>query len=84
MQVLLLLKKFLVKKNVGRSRDLPFDINTRKFNYANAYRQNIKITKEYVNYIEKWAAKTFIVPPRMALYIAENLKIQKILQKLCR
>ena len=73
-------KEVFGKKNVGRSRDLPFDINTRKFNYANAYRQNIKITKEYVNYIEKWASKTFIVPPRMALYIAENLKIQKILQ----
>lgn len=73
-------KEVFGKKNVGRSRDLPFDITTRKFNYANAYRQNIKITREYVNFIEKWAAKTFIVPPRMALYIAENLKIQKILQ----
>lgn len=73
-------KEVFGKKNVGRSRDLPFDINTRKFNYANAYRQNIKITREYVNFIEKWASKTFIVPPRMALYIEDNLKIQKILQ----
>jgi len=40
-------KEVFGKKNVGRSRDLPFDITTRKFNYANAYRQNIKITKEY-------------------------------------
>ena len=68
------------KSNVGRSRDLPFDIETRKFSYEKARRQNIRITKEYVRYIEDWAAKTFIVPPRMALYIEENLKIQKVLQ----
>lgn len=73
-------KEVFGKKNVGRSRDLPFDVKTRKFNYANARGQNIPITKEYIKHIEKWAAKTFIVPPRMALYIEENLKIQKIFQ----
>lgn len=73
-------KEVFGKKNVGRSRDLPFDIETRKFSYENARRQNITITREYVKYIEEWAAKTFIVPPRMALYIEENMKIQKVLQ----
>lgn len=73
-------KEVFGKKNVGRSRDLPFDIKTRKFSYKNAKRQNIPITNEYVKHIEQWAAKTFIVPPRMALYIEENIKIQKVLQ----
>ena len=73
-------KEIFGKSNVGRSRDLPFDIESRKFSYEKARRQNIRITKEYVRYIEDWAAKTFIVPPRMALYIEENLKIQKVLQ----
>ncbi|MDU6782870.1 DNA polymerase [uncultured Peptoniphilus sp.] len=30
--------------------------------------------------MERWAKNTFIVPPRMAFYIKENLKIQKIFQ----
>ena len=48
-------KKVFGKENVGRARDLPFDIETRKFSYENAIRQNIDITKEYIEYIEKWA-----------------------------
>lgn len=68
------------KSNVGRSRDLPFDIETRKFSYEKARMQNTQITKEYVKYIEDWASKTFIVSPHMALYIEENLKIKKVLQ----
>lgn len=66
--------------NVGRSSELPFDVETRKFSFEKARRQNIEITKSYVNFIEKWAKNTLIVPPRMALYIEENLKIQKIFQ----
>ena len=73
-------KKVFGKSNVGRSRDLPFDIETGRFSYEKARRQNIPITREYVRYIEDWAAKTFIVPPRMALYIEENLKIQNVLK----
>lgn len=80
MPLLQLFKEVFGKNNVGRSRDLPFDIETRKFSYGKARKQNIPISREYVQYIEDWAAKTFIVPPRMALYIEENLKIQKVLQ----
>lgn len=68
------------KNNVGRSYDLPFDIETRKFDLEKARKQNIPITKNYIKFIEAWAEKTFIVPPRMALYIEENLKLQKVLQ----
>lgn len=74
-------KKVFGKENVGRSRDLPFDIETRKFSFEKARRQNIPITKDYVNYIETWAKNTLIVPPRMAFYIEENLKIQKVFEK---
>lgn len=73
-------KSVFGKDNVGRSRDLPFDIETKKFSYEKARRQNITITAEYVKHIENWASKTLIVPPRMALYIEENLKIQRILK----
>lgn len=73
-------KEVFGKNNVGRSYDLPFDINTRKFSYYNAKRQGIKITPEYKRHVEMWAAKTFIVPPRMNLYIEKNMEIQKILQ----
>lgn len=67
------------KQNVSRSYTLPFDIETGKFDKDKAIRQNLPITKDYISYIEAWAAKTFIVPPRMALYIEENLKLQKVL-----
>lgn len=73
-------KKVFGKNNVGRARDLPFDIDTREFSFENARRQNIEITKEYIKHVQKWAENTLIVPPRMALYIEENLKIQKVFQ----
>ena len=66
--------------NVGRSYDLPFGIHTRKFTYYNARRQNLLTTPEYVRYIEEWAKVTFIVPPRMDMYIEKNLAIQHIIQ----
>lgn len=66
-------------QNVRRSCDLLFDIHTRKFRYAYAKKQGISITQSYVRYIETWARNTLIVPPRMGIYIQENLKIQKIL-----
>ena len=71
-------KKVFGKKNVGRAFDLPFHIHDRKFNFQLALRQNLPITDSYINYIETRAKNTVIVPPRMALYIEENLKIQKI------
>lgn len=45
-------KKVFGKSNVGRSYDLPFDIQTRKFSYYNAKRQGLPTTPEYVRYIE--------------------------------
>lgn len=74
-------KEVFGKSNVGRTYDLPFDVKTRKFSYENARRQGIEATPEYVEHVEKWAKDTLIVLPRMNLYIEENLKIQKILQK---
>ncbi len=73
-------KKVFGKANVGRSYDLPFDIKTRKFSYYNARKQGIQITPEYVCYIEYWASKAHIVPPRMDKYIEANIDIQSILQ----
>ena len=75
-----LFKMVFGKNNVGRARDLPFDIETRKFSFEKARHQNVEITKSYIDYIEKWAKNTLIVPPRMALYIEENLKIQRVFQ----
>ncbi|EGE54536.1 Y-family DNA polymerase [Streptococcus parauberis] len=73
-------KKVFGNQNVGRMYDLPFDIHTRKFSYYNAKRQGLEITPEYVRFIEEWAKVTFIVPPRMNLYIEKNIEIQRILQ----
>lgn len=73
-------KKVFGKKNVGRSYDLPFDVQTRKFSYYNARRQGLEITPQYVSYIENWAKRTLIVPPRMDRYIEKNIQIQHIFQ----
>ena len=73
-------KKVFGKNNVGRSYDLPFDVNTRKFSYQNAWRQGIEITPRYKSFIEHWAKRTLIVPPRMDRYIEKNLEIQHIFQ----
>ncbi|MBG9984135.1 Y-family DNA polymerase [Aerococcaceae bacterium DSM 111022] len=73
-------KRIYGKKNVGRSYDLPFNIHTRRFNYQAAKRQKLPTSPEYVRYIELWARKTLIVPPRMGHYIDVNMQIQKILQ----
>ena len=73
-------KEVFGKSNVGRSYDLPFDIHTRKFSYYNAERQGLPTTPEYVRFIEEWAKNTFIVPPRMDLYIEKNIEIQHIFQ----
>lgn len=73
-------KKVFGKDNVGRAHELPFDIKTRKFSYYNAKKQGIEITPDYVNYIEEWAKITFIVPPRMDLYIQKNMVIQHVMQ----
>lgn len=73
-------KKAFSKSNVGRSYDLPFDTKTRKFSYQNAWRQGIEVTPKYKSFIEHWAKRTLIVPPRMDRYIEKNLEIQHIFQ----
>lgn len=73
-------KKVFGKSNVGRCYDLPFDIKTRKFNYQNAWKQGIEVTPRYKSFIENWAKRTLIVPPRMELYIEKNIEIQHIFQ----
>lgn len=73
-------KKVFGKQNVGRAYDLPFDITTRQFNYFNAKRQGIVPTKDYISFIEQWAKRTLIVPPRMDRYIEKNIEIQRIFQ----
>ena len=73
-------KQVFGKSNVSRSYDLPFDVKTRKFSYYNAKKQGLPTNPEYVRYIESWARATFIVPPRMDLYIEKNMEIQHIFQ----
>lgn len=73
-------KKIFGKGNVGRAYDLPFDVHTRKFNYYRASISGLPTDAKFVSYIENWAKRTFIVPPRMDLYIQKNLEIQKVFQ----
>lgn len=74
-------KKIFGKANVSRSYDLPFHIQTRKFNLAAAKRQGLPINRNFIRYVENWAQKTLIVPPRMDRYIEKNMEIQKIFQR---
>lgn len=71
-------KKVFGKDNVGRSYDLSFDIKTRKFSRYNAQKQRLEITPKYISFIEHWARRTLIVPPRMDKYIEVNIQIQNI------
>lgn len=73
-------KKVFGKSNVGRSYDLPFDINTRRFSYYNAKKQGLRTDPDYIRFIEEWAKSTLIVPPRMDEYIAVNMEIQRLFQ----
>ncbi|WP_367783282.1 Y-family DNA polymerase [Streptococcus pluranimalium] len=73
-------KKVFGKGNVGSAYELPFNFNTRKFNYYRAEETGLPTDPKFVSYIENWAKRTFIVPPRMDLYIRKNLEIQKIFQ----
>ncbi|MGT2910880.1 Y-family DNA polymerase [Streptococcus cameli] len=71
-------KQVFGKSNVSRTYDLPFDIRTRKFSYTNARKQGLPTSPDFVRYIESWAKRTYIVPPRMNLYIQKNVEIQSI------
>lgn len=81
-------KQVFGKSNVGRSRDLPFYVTTRKFNYQNYYKT---VTRDWLNrapeptpsqvaFIESWAKRTIMTPPRMSAYIDKNMEIQHIIQ----
>lgn len=79
-------KKVFGKSNVGRSHELPFYPQTRKFNYSrwnkthrDFYGNVEPPSEEYVKFIEDWARDTYIVPPRMGLYIQSNIQVLKIL-----
>ena len=74
-------KQVFGKKNVGRSYDLPFDLKTRKFDYYLARKQGLPTDPAFVHYIESWAKRTFIVPPRMNAYIQVNMEIQQVFQE---
>lgn len=73
-------KRVFGMKNVSRSYDLPFDVTTRKFNFAKAVMEGRIVTKEEVDAVEDWAQRTLFVPPRMGLYIERNLEIQSVLR----
>ncbi|MBM9833890.1 DNA polymerase, partial [Enterococcus faecalis] len=45
-----------------------------------ACQEGLEVTADYIRYIENWAKRTFIVPPRMDEYIAQNMTIQKVFQ----
>ena len=72
-------KEVFGRGNVGRAKDLPFDLQTRRIKRNVNFFNGKPLTKEKRDYIESWAEKTLIVPPRMALYIEENLKILEVL-----
>ena len=79
-------KKVFGKSNVGRSHELPFYPQNRKFNYSrwnkthrDFYGNVEPPSEEYVKFIEDWARDTYIVPPRMGLYIQSNIQVLEIL-----
>ncbi|PCS00868.1 DNA polymerase [Lactococcus fujiensis] len=77
------------KHNVSRSRDLPFDVHTRKFNWYKWNREHASPWKteieqpdpSYVAHVEYWASKTVFAPPSMGEYIKVNGRIQKAIHE---
>ena len=59
----------------------PSIYKTRKFNYYLARKQGLPTDPSFVHYIESWAKRTFIVPPRMNAYIQVNMEIQQVFQE---
>ena len=79
-------KKIFGMKNISRASDLPFIIETRKFNFPQWYRTHTDIygqrtepTLQYVAFIESWAKRTWLVPPQMQLYVDYKIKVTEIL-----
>lgn len=72
------------KNNVSRSRELPFIVATRKFNWSKWYREHSSPWKEkpeepdprFVQFIEYWARQAIFAPPSMGAYIQVNGLIQ--------
>lgn len=74
-------KRIFGKTNVSRAYELPFDINSRRFNHALAKRLGWQVSDQLVRYVEEWAKHTHMVSPRMDLYIQKNLELQSIFQE---
>lgn len=81
-------KEVFGMKNVSRASDLPFLIDSKKFNYRLWYQKNTDIhgqrkepTIQHVAFIESWAKRTKIVPPQMQLYIQYKIDITELLTK---
>lgn len=79
-------KKVFGMKNISRASDLPFIIETRKFNFPQWYRTHTDIygqrtepTLQHVAFIESWAKRTWLVPPQMQLYVDYKIKVTEIL-----
>lgn len=82
-------KQIFGNLNVSRSRELPFHLHNRKFNYSKYYKscerdwngRALPPTEDYIQHIEAWAKQTHIVPPRMNRYIAVNMEIQHLIER---
>jgi len=82
-------KKAFGMSNVSHSKELPFLPDNRKFNYRLWYQNHTDIfgqktdpDPKYISEVEYWAARTYIVPPQMLLYIKKNLEIISILREI--
>ena len=69
-------KKVFGMSNVSHSKELPFLVHNRKFNYhlwhkkhTDIFGQTVEPDPKYIAEVERWARQTYIVPPQMLLYI---------------
>ena len=82
-------KKVFGMSNVSHSKELPFLVHNRKFNYhlwhkkhTDIFGQTVEPDPKYIAEVERWARQTYIVPPQMLLYIKKNLEVINILREI--
>ena len=82
-------KKVFGMSNVSHSKELPFLVHNRKFNYhlwhkkhTDIFGQTVEPDPKYIAEVERWARQTHIVPPQMLLYIKKNLEVINILREI--
>ena len=82
-------KKVFGMSNVSHSKELPFLVHNRKFNYhlwhkkhTDIFGQTVEPDPKYIAEVERWARQTYIVPPQMLLYIQKNLEVINILREI--